>query len=391
MVDNPVNRRSLKEWRPRERSKGVTGWGFGVNDLNANGEHERGTERREVLVALGLLFGATVALALISWALPAISGWLQALLALLLMSIPSWVLKGSGTTIDDLGVDLGPPLRTLGVAAGVMLLLTPLYVAGFHLVHGELRGRSVHWSWESLERWDDDVRQTPKAPCQPPPDAALAWTSNGGLWIVPPAGATLGVTTAVPLSSDAKVARCSESGALRAKRRAGAVGDLSWTLAPGEGLRIPLDGIDSFRADITLNGEPARLEVGSFRQHRDDSGRLELSRDAWWLLTFLVVHLGLVALPEEWFFRGYLMSRLDERFGTPWRVLGVQVGLGLVLSSVAFALLHPILIPGAHRLLVFFPALLFGWLRAKTGNIGAAVLVHALCNLLQAVTAGMYG
>jgi len=98
-----------------------------------------------------------------------------------------------------------------------------------------------------------------------------------------------------------------------------------------------------------------------------------------------------VALPEEHFFRGYLMSRLDGLLGTPRRVLGVQVGAGLVLSALLFALLHPILIPGPHRLLVFFPALLFGWLRARQGALGAAILVHAMSNVLLAIVSRMYG
>jgi membrane protease YdiL (CAAX protease family) len=37
--------------------------------------------------------------------------------------------------------------------------------------------------------------------------------------------------------------------------------------------------------------------------------------------------------------------------------------------------------PVITRLAVFFPALLFGWLRARTGGIGASVVFHALCNL----------
>ena len=35
------------------------------------------------------------------------------------------------------------------------------------------------------------------------------------------------------------------------------------------------------------------------------------------------------------------------------------------------------------RLAVFFPALLFGWLRALRGGIGAPAALHVLCNLLS--------
>jgi membrane protease YdiL (CAAX protease family) len=40
---------------------------------------------------------------------------------------------------------------------------------------------------------------------------------------------------------------------------------------------------------------------------------------------------------------------------------------------------------------VFFPALLFGWLRARTGGIGAPVVFHALCNLFADYLAKSYG
>ncbi|MFI5301533.1 MAG: type II CAAX prenyl endopeptidase Rce1 family protein, partial [Polyangiales bacterium] len=35
------------------------------------------------------------------------------------------------------------------------------------------------------------------------------------------------------------------------------------------------------------------------------------------------------------------------------------------------------------RLAVFFPSLLFGWMRARTGGIGAGIAFHAACNLLS--------
>jgi membrane protease YdiL (CAAX protease family) len=117
---------------------------------------------------------------------------------------------------------------------------------------------------------------------------------------------------------------------------------------------------------------------------------LESERGWLWILPFLIVHLGIVALPEEWFFRGYLQTRLDTRLGTPWRILGADLGWGFILSALFFALLHPILLPGAFRLLVFFPALLFGYLRARSGNIGAAVVIHATSNLLLTLLVSMY-
>ncbi len=98
---------------------------------------------------------------------------------------------------------------------------------------------------------------------------------------------------------------------------------------------------------------------------------------AWTALSQVVV----VALPEELFFRGYLLALLEDVWPPRRRLLGGGVGLALVVSAVLFALGH--LAVGFHplRLATFFPGLLFGWLRSATGNIAAGTVVHAGANL----------
>lgn len=98
-----------------------------------------------------------------------------------------------------------------------------------------------------------------------------------------------------------------------------------------------------------------------------------------------------VALPEEAFFRGYLQTRLDAAWGRRVRFLGAELGVGWIVSAVIFAIGHWLTTPVPARLAVFFPALLFGWLRARTGGIGAGVLFHALCNMFSATLARGYG
>lgn len=93
--------------------------------------------------------------------------------------------------------------------------------------------------------------------------------------------------------------------------------------------------------------------------------------------------LVIIALPEEAFYRGYLQSRLDEVLPARVRVLGAQVGPALLVTSVIFALGHVATIREPARLAVFFPSLAFGWLRARTGGIGAGVAFHAACNVFS--------
>jgi CAAX protease family protein len=108
-------------------------------------------------------------------------------------------------------------------------------------------------------------------------------------------------------------------------------------------------------------------------------GHLHLPPDfALLTLSQLVV----VAIPEELFFRGYLMERLERVWPPTRRLLGAKVGWALIVSSALFALGHVAVIPNPQRLAVFFPALLFGWMRARTGSIAAGAIYHALCNIL---------
>jgi membrane protease YdiL (CAAX protease family) len=91
----------------------------------------------------------------------------------------------------------------------------------------------------------------------------------------------------------------------------------------------------------------------------------------------------IIALPEEAFYRGYLQSRLDEVWSPRLRIAGATIGPGIVVASAIFALGHLATIHAPVRLAVFFPALLFGWLRARTGGVGASIGYHALCNVFS--------
>jgi membrane protease YdiL (CAAX protease family) len=72
-------------------------------------------------------------------------------------------------------------------------------------------------------------------------------------------------------------------------------------------------------------------------------------------------------------------------------VLGAALGPGILVASALFAVGHLLTEVKPDRLAVFFPALVFGWLRARTGSIGAGVLFHAACNLFAAWLARSYG
>jgi membrane protease YdiL (CAAX protease family) len=94
------------------------------------------------------------------------------------------------------------------------------------------------------------------------------------------------------------------------------------------------------------------------------------------------VQLLVVGLPEELFFRGFLLGLLEKRFPPKRRFLGGGVGLALVLSSLAFAVIHLPKDGDPRVLATFFPGLLFGWMRSRTGSIVASTVTHGLSNIL---------
>ncbi|MBX3250846.1 MAG: CPBP family intramembrane metalloprotease [Myxococcales bacterium] len=110
--------------------------------------------------------------------------------------------------------------------------------------------------------------------------------------------------------------------------------------------------------------------------------------------SFVAAQLVVVGLPEEAFFRGFVQTRLHDAWPPRPRWLprwmrregqqGVPLHLGaLILQAALFALVHVFAEPHPARLAVFFPGLVFGWLRAWRGGVGAAIVFHGLSNVFS--------
>jgi len=120
-----------------------------------------------------------------------------------------------------------------------------------------------------------------------------------------------------------------------------------------------------------------------WRKYWHARGTFALRVSAPEVLNEIFGQLVIIALPEEAFYRGYLQSRLDDAFPHRIRLLGADVGLALVVTSIIFALGHFATIHEPARLAVLFPSLAFGWLRARTKGIGAGLVFHAMCNVFS--------
>lgn len=102
-------------------------------------------------------------------------------------------------------------------------------------------------------------------------------------------------------------------------------------------------------------------------------------------------HMFYVAIPEECFYRGYMQTRLDELWRPRWRILGADLGPGWILTCLLFAFGHSLVQFQWWHFAIFFPSLVFGWLRARTDGIIAGAIFHAWSNITVTVLDTLYG
>jgi len=112
-------------------------------------------------------------------------------------------------------------------------------------------------------------------------------------------------------------------------------------------------------------------------------GIMKMTPLAW--ASIVIFQIFYIALPEELFYRGYILGKLNKVWPPVLSVLKVPVGFGIPITAVLFAFGHFLINFSPPRLGVFFPALIFGWMREKTGGILASSIYHALCNVLVLV------
>jgi len=160
---------------------------------------------------------------------------------------------------------------------------------------------------------------------------------------------------------------------------------ISWTRRPLDTYGLTWRGCGTPRLHLLLiGGVFVPYAVGHCLWAHWTTGAtfaLRVPPDFWGLV---VEQLFVVALPEETFFRGYLQTQCDLAWRRPYRLLGASCGIGLVVAAAVFAVCH-VPFGGPARLAVFFPGLLYGWLRARSESIVLPTVYHAASNVLMKV------
>jgi membrane protease YdiL (CAAX protease family) len=98
-----------------------------------------------------------------------------------------------------------------------------------------------------------------------------------------------------------------------------------------------------------------------------------MSRES--MLWALLVSAVLPGVGEELFFRGFIQTRLRQRW-KPWTAI--------VVTSVLFGLLHG---DPVHSPMAFFMGLVLGWLVERTGSLWVSMFAHAANNGLATLQA----
>jgi hypothetical protein len=104
---------------------------------------------------------------------------------------------------------------------------------------------------------------------------------------------------------------------------------------------------------------------------------------------------------EEFVWRGYVQTRLNQAFGRPWNLLGLQFGPGLLTTSLLFGIFHafntydPALgaasLSWGWALFTTCSGLFFGILREKTGSLLAPGIAHALPDAVGEALGRIFG
>lgn len=271
-------------------------------------------------------------------------------------------------------------------ALWIALLIFPFFIVGNHLWRS-VQGQSPNFSTRALSRWDESIRGLSYQKLSAGELNTSASLDHLKLkWRLKP-DETL-FTAKLDLDASAQILAKSRGVQIippKAQYQ-------QWQI---KGKRQGYILLKTSSTEIKVSAQanhkllsPPRYSWGEYHQNLDSK---EFSRDFSWLWSIFLIQLFLVGLPEEIFYRGYLQTRLDSLLGQDSTLFGVEFNWkSTVLCSILFAVAHLMTILHPSRLAVFFPSLLFGWMRRAYGDTLSPAIFHAACNVLSQVLWGIY-
>ena len=334
--------------------------------------------------------------------IPFLQSQMQGLVAALFIGIPWWVLKQSGETFSDIGAIREDLWSTVKPALVLSLLIFPIYVVGYHGVQTVLLDRTYQDArldvWQEESSWSDWLLFGPKPlenrPSRLGNSPVEIWEENDTLSIVwngelaDGFHGTLETDASLELDGYLSVKkgglyRSTSSATTSVKNEKNG----RWLIRGKHQGGIRFNLTDGSRLSISWKESgpsfhTSRAGIGEFGLRGSQAGLVEAARSYGWLLGIVLLHILLVGGPEEIFYRGFIQTRLQKRWGSGISIWGGQIGLGVIFTSVLFALGHFVIAFNPNRLIVFFPSLLFGWMKNRWDTVGSVAVFHGLCNVL---------
>ena len=357
----------------------------------------RPSKRSASFKELGLAFVAslviTSGLSALQGALPSYASGIYVLVALSFVLLPTWTVRWWRR--DDpiaAGMDYGRlrPGLAWGLAA-TGLTLVP-FLLGFHIWTAEVQGRKLNFQWSNTMRWEPGVEGRGEV-SRDLRLVVMAWADGRSVriwWVDGQALAgdeplTIQVTTqSGPLELDEvnphTQAEVIDEQTIR-------LTDKHSKNVAGADLRIG-EWVD--QVDFALQRAGKALETSAIFIGRDStnpaSNPFSFGRNWWWILNLLLTQLLFVGLPEEYFYRGYIQPTLRLLDTGTFGFGRFRVSRSIVVTSLLFALGHVAIDGNLIRGAVFFPSLVFGWLRERSGGLTASIVYHAACNSMVELT-----
>jgi membrane protease YdiL (CAAX protease family) len=114
------------------------------------------------------------------------------------------------------------------------------------------------------------------------------------------------------------------------------------------------------------------------------------------LINWLLYQFLYIATFEEIFFRAYLQSNIlaaispnQQSSPAPNEMLDKHQWIAITISSAAFTAAHIIIHEDPAQTLVFLPAMIFGYLFARTTSLIAPIIFHAISNTAYCLIANL--
>lgn len=351
---------------------------------------------REVAAVFTLVLLVVALAAIVANFVSFVATILYAIVAFVFIGAAQRAVERSGREPEEYGMGRQERVKGLVWGLGATLVTLPFFVAGYWFWETQVHDREFEVEAENYLHWSAEN------------DGEPAWgVDSAGVWVWSRKDkAYVGLknhnrhNNRVVIEADEEFTPI-RRGTVILKSLDGRPGttqpsrrwSLALTHAKSRGF-VEIEGPESLKVRV----EPVIAGHDRWPLHQGpnaelvESGEFELDRSLWWIPLWVLTQLLLIAFPEEYFYRGYVQTRLQEAFEARaeenGRAAREFAGFtpAIVVASLLFGLGHLLVPIGgvllATRMSVFFPSLIFGWLRRKTEGLLAPIIYHAACNLM---------